>query len=122
MGYGESDASAQSRVAVFKKGLQALGWTEGVNLQIEIRWTAGNVERMSVMAKELVWLAPEVILSNTTPVTAALQRETRSIPIVFVIVSDPVGSGFVETLARPGEISRDLSTLTRPLLKSGPSC
>jgi ABC-type uncharacterized transport system substrate-binding protein len=102
MGYDESDAGAQTRVAVFKEGLQTLGWTEGVNVEIEIRWTAGDIHRTSIMARELVSLTPDVILSNSTPVTAALHRETRSIPIVFVIVSDPVGSGFVETLARPG--------------------
>ena len=77
------------------------GWTDGRNLRIEVRWggaDAGNNERL---AKEFVELRPDVIVSNATPVTAALQRETQTIPIVFVLVSDPVGEGFVESLAQP---------------------
>lgn len=102
MGYAENDPEAQSRFAAFKERLAALGWTEGRNLKIDIRWTAADVNRATEFAKELVALQPELILSNTTPVTAALQRETRTIPIVFTVVSDPVGSGFVKTLSRPG--------------------
>ena len=102
MGYAEDDPEAQSRLAAFVQALAALGWTEGRNLRTDIRWSAGDVTRASMFAKELVALQPEVILSNTTPVTAALQRETRIVPIVFLVVSDPIGSGFVETLAQPG--------------------
>ena len=102
MGYSENDPEAQLRFAAFKEGLAALGWTEGRNLKIDVRWTAANVTRAAAFAKELVALQPEVILSNTTPVTAALRRETQTIPIVFTVVSDPIGSGFVKTLARPG--------------------
>jgi putative ABC transport system substrate-binding protein len=102
MGYAEGDAQAQSRLAAFKQGLTALGWTEGRNLHIDIRWAAGDVNRATAFAKELLTLQPEVILSNTTPVTVALHRETKSVPLVFVIVSDPIGSGFVESLPRPG--------------------
>jgi ABC-type uncharacterized transport system substrate-binding protein len=102
MGYAEDDPEARSRLAAFMQALAALGWTEGRNLQTDIRWSAGDVTRASTFAKELVALQPEVILSNTTPVTAALQRETRIVPIVFLVVSDPIGSGFVETLAQPG--------------------
>jgi putative ABC transport system substrate-binding protein len=102
MGYAESDPEARLRLAAFKEGLAVLGWVEGRNLWIDLRWGAGDVNRASAFAKELVALKPEMILSNTTPVTAALQRETTTIPIVFTIVSDPVGSGFVKTLARPG--------------------
>jgi putative ABC transport system substrate-binding protein len=102
LGWAESDPEAQSRLAAFKEKLAPLGWTEGRSLRIDIRWSAGDVNRASAFAKELVALQPEVILSSTTPVTAALQRETRTIPIVFTAVSDPVGSGFVKTLARPG--------------------
>src|SRR5262245_272154 len=102
MGYAEDDLEAQSRLAAFTRALAALGWTEGRNLRIDIRWGAGDVNRASTFARELVALQPEVILSNTTPVTAALQRETRIVPIVFLVVSDPIGSGFAETLARPG--------------------
>ncbi len=85
-----------------KEGLAALGWRDGRNLKIEVRWSAGDAIRASTFAKELVALKPEVILSNTTPATAAVQREAGSIPVVFTVVSDPVGSGFVKTLARPG--------------------
>jgi putative tryptophan/tyrosine transport system substrate-binding protein len=102
MGYAEDDPEARSRLAAFMQALAALGWTEGRNLRTDIRWSAGDVTRASTFAKELVALQPEVIPSNTTPVTAALQRETRIVPIVFLVVSDPIGSGFVETLAQPG--------------------
>jgi putative tryptophan/tyrosine transport system substrate-binding protein len=102
MGYAEDDPEAQLRLAAFTQALAALGWTEGRNLRIDIRWSAGDVDRASRFAKELVALQPEVILSNTTPVTTALLRETHIIPIVFLVVSDPIGSGFVESLAQPG--------------------
>ncbi|MEK6243394.1 MAG: ABC transporter substrate-binding protein [Pseudomonadota bacterium] len=102
IGFAENDPESRLRLAAFKEGLAALGWTEGHNLRIDIRWSAGDVNRASAFAKELVAMNPEVILSSTTPVTAALHRETRTIPIVFTAVSDPIGSGFVETLARPG--------------------
>ena len=102
LGYSESDPVAQARFAAFKEGLRALGWEEGRNLKMHVRWSAGDIAQAAVLAKELVALRPEVILSNTTPVTAALLRETRTIPIVFTVVSDPVGGGFVENLSRPG--------------------
>ena len=102
MSYSESDAEAKAYLSGFTQGLQELGWTDGRNARIDVRWAAGSVDRMRVFAKELVDLQPHVILSNTTPVTAVLQRETRTIPIVFVVVSDPVGDGFVASLARPG--------------------
>ena len=102
MSYNENDAEANAYLSGFTQGLQELGWTDGRNARIEVRWAAGSVDRMETFAKELVDLQPQVILSNTTPVTAALQRETRTIPIVFVVVSDPVGDGFVASLARPG--------------------
>ena len=102
MGYAENDPEARLRLAAFKEGLAALGWADGRNLQIDVRWSAGDAIRASTFAKELVALKPEVILSNTTPGTAAIQREAGSIPVVFTVVSDPVGSGFVKTLARPG--------------------
>src|SRR6185436_4856461 len=85
-----------------KESLAALGWAEGGNLSIELRWSAGDVNRASVLARELLALQPELIVCTTTPVTAALQRETRTVPIVFTSVSDPVGSGFARTLSRPG--------------------
>jgi putative tryptophan/tyrosine transport system substrate-binding protein len=102
MGYAEDDPEAQARLIKFRRGLARLGWNEGSNLHIDARWSAGEVGHAASFAKELVALNPDVILSNTTPVTAALQHETSTIPIVFVQVSDPIGSGFVESLARPG--------------------
>ena len=102
MGYAEDDAVAQSWIAAFKQRLETLGWTEGRNLHIDTFWAAGDISRATEFAKKLVMLQPEVILSNSTPVTAALYRETRMLPLVFVNVSDPIGSGFVESLPRPG--------------------
>jgi ABC-type uncharacterized transport system substrate-binding protein len=100
--FAETDMEVQTWYAAFRKRLDELGWVEGHNIHIDYRWGAGNVERMQVFAKELVRLNPEVILSGTTPATAALQAETHTIPIVFAGVSDPIGSGFVASLARPG--------------------
>ncbi|MEO6624859.1 MAG: ABC transporter substrate-binding protein [Burkholderiaceae bacterium] len=102
MGYAEDDSEAQSRLAIFRKTLAGLGWNEGRNLRIETRWSAGDVVRASALARELVALQPDVILGSTTPVTAALQKETSTIPIVFTVVSDPVGSGLVKSLSHPG--------------------
>src|SRR5215813_10954403 len=96
------DPEAQASVAAFKQTLQQLGWSEGRNLQIDFRGAGGDPERMQAFAKELVALQPHVILTRSTPVTAALLRQTRTIPIVFTVVSDPVGERFVESLARPG--------------------
>ncbi len=103
MGYAESDPDAQTNVAEFRKSLQKLGWAEGRNIRIDIRWPVpadlGSMERS---AKELVALQPDVILSHITPTTAALLQQTHTIPIVFATVSDPVGSGFVASFPRPG--------------------
>jgi putative tryptophan/tyrosine transport system substrate-binding protein len=101
MGYDESDPDGNAQLARFTKGLPELGWIDGRNLRMDVRWTAGNVDRARAFAEELVDLHPDVILAHTTPATAALQRATRTIPIVFVTVSDPVGSGFVAGLPRP---------------------
>ena len=102
MGYAESDPAARTYAAAFVQGLASLGWTEGRNLRIDFRWAVGDVDRMRSLAKELSQLRPDTILANTTPITAALAQETRTIPIVFVIVSDPVGAGLVQSLPRPG--------------------
>jgi putative tryptophan/tyrosine transport system substrate-binding protein len=96
------DPEVQASVAAFKQTVQQLGWSEGHNLRIDFRGAAGDPERMQAFAKELVVLQPDVILSRSTPITAALLRQTRTIPIVFTVVSDPVGEHFVESLARPG--------------------
>jgi len=97
-----NDAEGQSRLTAFVQRLQELGWTEGHNVRIDYRWTSGRADLMRPLAKEIVELQPDVILGHTTPVVAALLEETRATPIVFVAVSDPVGSGFVGSLARPG--------------------
>jgi putative ABC transport system substrate-binding protein len=102
MGYAESDRAAQSWLAAFRGALTKLGWTEGSNLRIELRWSANDPDRMRTLAKELVDLRPDAILGATTPVTGALARETKTISIVFAGVSDPIGSGFVANLAHPG--------------------
>jgi putative tryptophan/tyrosine transport system substrate-binding protein len=100
--YNESDPEVKAVLSEFMKGIAELGWTDGRDLRMDVRWTGGSVDRARVYAKELVDLQPDVILSQSTPVTAAFQRETRTIPIVFASVSDPVGDGFVASLARPG--------------------
>ena len=102
MGWNETDREAQSNLAAFVQELQQLGWTDGRNMRIDYRWSNGDVDRMQSFAKELADSAPDAILAHTTPVTAALQQVTRTIPIVFVIVSDPVGEGFVAGLSHPG--------------------
>jgi len=104
MGLGaESDPRAQARVAAFRKGLQTLGWDEGRNIRTDIRWaTTSDAPSMQKFAKELVALQPDVILSHNTPTTTALLQHTRTIPIVFAVVSDPIGSGFVASFPRPG--------------------
>jgi putative ABC transport system substrate-binding protein len=98
----EDDPHARGWFSAFVTAFAELGWSEGRNLRIDVRWAAGNLDRMRMYAKELVELQPDAILVESTPQTAALQRETRTIPIVFVVVSDPVGSGFVAGLPRPG--------------------
>ena len=98
----ETDPVTQARVTAFRQGLESLGWADGKNIRIDYRWDIGGPERARVAAKELVALIPDVILPSTTPMVAAVQQETRSLPIVFVNISDPVGTGFVENLARPG--------------------
>ena len=102
MGYSERDPTARGFVAKFVEELHKLGRSEGGNIHIEYRWSEGNVERMRAYAKELVAFQPDCIVANTTPVTAALKRETQTIPIVFLIVSDPVGEGFIQSLSKPG--------------------
>jgi putative ABC transport system substrate-binding protein len=98
----ESDAEAQTEVAAFRDELRRLGWIGTRNVEFEIRWAAGDVEKIKAYAKELVELQPDVIVSRTTPATAALLRQTRTVPIVFVGPSDPVGAGFVASMSRPG--------------------
>jgi putative tryptophan/tyrosine transport system substrate-binding protein len=98
----ETDAEAQARDAAFRKRLTDLGWVDGRNIRVDYRWGAGNVGRVQLFAKELVGLNPDVLVSITTPARVALQSETKTVPIVFAMVSDPLGSGFVASFARPG--------------------
>jgi putative tryptophan/tyrosine transport system substrate-binding protein len=102
MAYAENDPEGQAWVAAFREQLQKLGWVEGRNIQIAARWATPNVEAMQRFAKELVALHPDLILSQGTPTTAALLQHTRTIPIIFANIADPVGSGFVESFSRPG--------------------
>jgi putative ABC transport system substrate-binding protein len=102
MNLAAEDPESQRRVTAFVQGLQELGWADGRNVRIETRWGASDAERNRRYAAELVALAPDVILASGTPVLVALQRETRSIPIVFATIVDPVGAGFAERLSRPG--------------------
>jgi len=103
MSVEESDPEGKAQLSGFTQALAQLGWMEGRNLRMEVRWGGGgDVNRARNFAKELVALKPDVILAQGTPVTAALKRETQTIPIVFVVVTDPVGDGFVAGLAHPG--------------------
>jgi putative ABC transport system substrate-binding protein len=102
MGFAETDPPGQSQIAAFRSALPKLGWTEGSNLRIEIRWGGADPDRHHTLAKELVNLRPDAILAQTTLATSALARETRTIPIVFAVVADPIGNGFAASLAHPG--------------------
>jgi len=98
----ETDLEAQRLVTAFREGLTQLGWVDGRNLRIDYRWPAGDVGRIKAFARELVELSPDIIVGYGTPTVLALQQETRSIPIVFLSVTDPVGQGLVASLAHPG--------------------
>ena len=100
--YAADDREGQARVAALHQGLAELGWTDGRNAHIDIRWGAGDPARYRQYAAELVALAPDVIVAVTSVIVVALQRETRTVPIVFVGVIDPVGAGFVASMAHPG--------------------
>ena len=102
MEYAESDSDAQARIAAFRDSLQKLGWVESRNIKIDTRWAAADIELMKRFAKELVELQPDLILTSSTPAAGAMLQQTRTIPIIFVLVADPVGSGYVASLPRPG--------------------
>jgi putative tryptophan/tyrosine transport system substrate-binding protein len=102
MPYQANDSQAQARNAAFLQGLQQLGWTVGQNIQIDYRWSGGNPDDIRRDAAELVARAPDVILAPGSSTVAPLRQATRTIPIVFPLIPDPVGSGFVNSLARPG--------------------
>jgi len=102
MAWSETRGEFHSWVTTFLRALAQLGWADGDNVQIDVHWGEGDPERIQTLAKQIVDARPDVIFASTTPVTAALQRETHTIPIVFVIVADPVGAGFVAGLSHPG--------------------
>ena len=105
-GLAENDNVYEPYLSTFKQRLQDLGWIDGRNVRVEFRFTGGVTERIRVAARELVALAPDVIFATTNPAVAALLQETRTVPIVFTLVSDLIGSGFVPSLAHPAETLR----------------
>jgi putative ABC transport system substrate-binding protein len=102
MPFDENDSESKRRYSAFTQALADLGWTYGRNVRMDLRWAGGDTNRIRALAQELVRLQPDIIVTDSTPATAALQRETRTIPIVFANLSDPVGSGFVPGLNQPG--------------------
>src|SRR6266436_1559899 len=113
------DPEAQARLKAFVQGLQQLGWAEGRNVRMEVRWTAGVADDFRKYAAELVALVPDVILTDNAVGVAALQHATRTVPIVFVTVTDPVGAGFVKSLARPGGNSTGFGRLKSAMPPKG---
>jgi putative ABC transport system substrate-binding protein len=120
MGRG-NDAEGLRNGSAFRQGLQALGWTDGRNVRTDYRWVTGDIDRVR-LAKEVVEQQPDVIVVETTPGVAALSRESRTIPMIFVNVSDPVGSGFVANLARPGGNITGFMSTSRHWVGSGRNC
>ena len=102
MGYGSTDPEGQALLAEFTRHLAELGWTEGRNVRIEVRWGGSNVDLLHTFAKELIGLQPDVLLASSSPTTAVLAGETRTIPIIFALIADPIGSRFVTSLSHPG--------------------
>jgi putative ABC transport system substrate-binding protein len=115
MGLDENDPAAKARLSAFTQALADLGWIDGRNVRVDVRWGGGDTNRIRALAQELVGLQPDVILANTTPATAALQRETRTIPIVMTNVGDPVASGLVAALNQPGRNITGFATLEASL-------
>src|SRR5919198_1081964 len=111
MAYAESDSEARAWVAAFRERLRTFGWTESRNIAIDVQWATGETEPVRRLAKELVASRPELVLASTTPATAALLQHTRTIPIVFALVSDPIGSGFVTSFPRPGGNATGFTTM-----------
>jgi len=115
MGFAPGDPAARARFNALITELVAKGWGEGTNLKVDVRWAQGDPERAAQYARELVAMQPDAIVTNSTPVTAAVLRETKSIPVVFTVVSDPVGSRFVQTLSHPGGNATGLINLESSL-------
>lgn len=110
------DAESQVRIKAFEERLEQKGWTIGQNVRIEYRFAAGNSDRMKAFAEELVELQPDVLVGHSTPVVTELVKATRTIPIVFVVVADPVGSGFAKSVPRPGGNATGFTVLAAPIL------
>ena len=102
MSFDENDPTMKLRVSAFTQALADLGWTDGRNVRMDLRWGRGDINRIRALAQDLAGLKPDIILTGATPATLAIQRETRTIPIIFASVSDPVASGIVARLNQPG--------------------
>ena len=114
MFYDETDP-VQKFIPAFTQALAGLGWTDGRNVRMDLRWGGGDTDRIRALAQELVGLRPDIILAGTTPATDAVQRETRTIPIVFLNLGDPVASGLVPRLNQPGGNITGFATLEATL-------
>jgi putative ABC transport system substrate-binding protein len=114
MSFDENDPPAKARIFAFTQALAGLGWTDGRSVRMDLRWAGGETNRIQALAQELVGLQPDIILTDTTPTTVALQRETWTIPIVFAGVADPVASGIVARLNQPGGNITGFSAMYEP--------
>jgi putative tryptophan/tyrosine transport system substrate-binding protein len=114
--YTENDPEVRARVVAFRQGLEALGWSENRNIRIEHRYSGGDLGQIQAYATELVRSAPDLIVGSGTPITAALKQATETIPIVFNVVNDPVGPGFVATLSHPGGNITGFTFIDFPLI------
>jgi putative ABC transport system substrate-binding protein len=118
----ETDPVSKARVSAFTQALVDLGWMDGRNVRMDLRWFGDDIDRIRALAQELVGLQPDIVLTNGLPATVALQRETRTIPIVFVNVGDPVAGGVVARLDRPSENVTGFAILESSLEANGFSC
>src|ERR1700730_12055637 len=118
LGISASDPETPPRVAAFLSGLHDLGWDDGRNIKFELRFAGSEANSMRAYAKELVSLAPDVILTQSNLALATLLQETRTIPVIFTVIGDPVGSGFIKSLARPDSNATDLTSFEPPLSAS----
>ena len=116
MGITETDPEAQPRIDALRGGLLNLGWSEGRNVQLDIRWTAGDVDRTQRSAREIAQNKPDLIVVHSTPAVRALRELVPSTPMVFVLIGDPVGSGFVNSVARPGGTLTGFMNVDAPML------
>jgi putative tryptophan/tyrosine transport system substrate-binding protein len=112
MGYPEGDPQAQANVIALRQGIREAGWTEGRTVQIVYRWAGGDPDKARTFAKELIGMTPDVIVPSTNQVTRIVQQETRTIPVVFAFVGDPVGSGF--------ESGHSAAAITKPIYEYAP--